>query len=151
MIDLFLRQRSLLGRYLVIPLLVAAVGLLGPAAAAQLACPPDCDMLEPVSSLPTCCEDSDVVHEPTITAQHSPHSSPSPEPCCEDKPCLDSSAVVPEVTIALSSIECEINAPASVRGQAPLIQSASPARFFSEPDVKGPPIPVYIRTCVYLI
>jgi hypothetical protein len=85
------------------------------------------------------------------TEGHGTHTTPSPEPCCEGKLCIDSSASAPELTIALSSIECDINVPASLRDQAHFIPSASPVKLFSELDVKGPPIPVYIRTCVFLI
>ena len=151
MADHFFSKLSLLGRYFLIPLLVIAVGLLGPAAAAQMVCPADCDMHTPVPVLPSCCENPKMEHEAMGTAEHSPLSSPSPEPCCEGKLCIDSSAALPELTIALSNVECDISAPASLCGQAPPIQSFSPVKFSSKLDIKGPPIPVYIRTCVFLI
>ena len=151
MIELFLRKRSRLGRYLVVPFLIIAVGLIGPAAFAHTFCPPDCEMHKPAPAPPSCCENTAMEHEAMDTSGHDTHSIPSSEPCCEGNLCIDSSASAPELTFALSSIESDINAPASLCDQARFIPSAWPVKRFSEPNIKGPPIPVYIRTCVFLI
>ena len=151
MVALFLRKRSLLGRYLVVPFLVAAVALIGPAAVAQTLCPPDCDMHKPAPALPSCCENPVLEREPLEAAGHGTHSTPLPQPCCDGKLCLDSSASAPELTIALNLVECDIGAPARLSERAQSIRTASPIKRSFEPDIKGPPIPVFIRTCVFLI
>ena len=151
MVELFLRKGFLLGRYLVVSLLVAAVGLIGPAAIAQTLCPPDCDMHRPVPAVPACCESSVMEHEAMEIEGHGTHTTSLPQPCCEGKLCIDSSASVPELTIALTSVECDINVPASLDHQEHFIPSSPPVKLISELDIKGPPIPVYIRTCVFLI
>ena len=151
MFGLFLRIRSQPVRYLVVPFLVVAIALIGPAAIGQTFCPPDCDMHKPVPALPSCCEDSAIDHGAMQTAGNTTQAVPAPEPCCEGKLCLDASASAPELTIALSSIESDINAPAVPYEQAHYVTSISPVGLSFEPDIKGPPIPVYIRTCVFLI
>ena len=151
MCGLLLQIRSLPGRYLVVPFLVVAIALIGPAAIGQTFCSPDCDMHKPAPALPSCCEDSAIDHGPMQTAGKTTQAVPAPEPCCEGKLCLDASASAPELTIALSSIECDINAPTGLYEQAHFMESISSMRLAFEPDLKGPPIPVYIRTCVFLI
>ena len=151
MVEHLLRNLPLLGRYSVILLLVVVVALLGPAAAAQTFCPPDCDMHKPAPAPPSCCESSAMDHQAMGTSGHGPLSSPSPEPCCEGNSCIDPSAVVPEFTLALSSIESDINASANRRDQMSYIQFAASVKVSFEPNLKGPPIPVYIRTGGVLI
>ena len=151
MFGLLLRIRSQPGRYFVVPFLIVALAFIGPAAIAQTLCPPDCAMHKPAPAPPSCCENSAMEHEAMETAGNTSHAVPAPEPCCEGKLCLDASASAPELTIALSSIESAINAPAAPYEQAHPRTSISPVGRSFERHIKGPPIPVYIRTCVFLI
>jgi hypothetical protein len=108
-------------------------------------------MHKPVPSLPSCCDNPDKVHEAMGTAGHDARPGPLPEKCCDGRLCLDSAAPAPELTAAMSSIESGVNAPPDRRNQATFVLSTSSVKPYSELDIKGPPVPVYIRTCVFLI
>lgn len=140
-----------LGRFLTVLLLVAGMGLLGPASAAQIFCPQECEMHQPVQPVPSCCESPAMVPETIGTAGHGPQSNPATQACCEGDLCIDASSSAADFIAALTGIERDfLNSPI-LHYQAESTLSGPTAKLFLEQDVKGPPIPVYLRTCVFLI
>ena len=140
-----------LGRFLTVLILVAGMGLLGPASAAQIFCPQECAMHQPVQPQPSCCESPAMVPETMGTAGHGPQSNAAPHPCCEGKLCLDASSSAPDITATLNAVDSNYLITKILYYQADSRRSSSAAKLFLEQDVKGPPIPLYLRTCVFLI
>ena len=150
MIGLFPKILPRLARQLMITTLAVCIAPLGAAGVGQMLCLPDCAMHQEVGSTPSCCE-RDLEHAVMGAVADGSHSLPPPAPCCETTLCFDAPAASAEVAAALNSIEASIEAPPQLLHQAVPNPTASLAKFSSAPPTLSPPVPIYIRTCVYLI
>ena len=131
-------------------LLVLGVATLGMAGAWQTSCLPDCPMHQAAASSSPCCERADMDHPVMPSGESDNHSSPSPAPCCEGKLCFDApvddllfaAAVSSEAATALPPVLLlsELTSPAYSTG-----------KYTFDYPPEGSPIPIFLRTCVYLI
>lgn len=140
-----------LGRSLTVLLLIAGMGMLGPASAAQIFCPPDCEMHQPAAATPSCCETPDMAHGASGSAGHGGPPDASPAACCGGELCVDASTSTPEFSAALPALESAGLTPPDLPYQAAALLSAVPVTSAFVANVKSPPIPIYLRTCAFLI
>lgn len=151
MVGRFHKSLLSLARQLTLMLLVVGIATLGAAGAGQMLCLPDCAMHQEVSAVPSCCEGLDMDHAGMIPIESGFPSSTNPGPCCEGKLCFDSP--IDNVGVAAAVGGCETATelpPLLVMSEAPELPLSS-NRFLSESPPAGLPIPIYLRTCTFLI
>ena len=151
MIGRFHRTLSHLARPLTVLLLVVGVASLGTAGAGQTLCPPDCTMHQAAASSPSCCNGADMDHAVMAAISGSQHSHPSPSPCGAGKLCFDSPINNPEVAASVGGFETDAEPPLFLLYSAALSPAASPIKLSSDLPPPIAPVPIYLRTCVYLI
>lgn len=150
MIGLFHRILPRLARQLMITTLAVCIAPLGAAGVGQMICLSDCTMHKEAVSTPSCCE-KDLEHAVVGAVADGTHSLPPLAPCCESSLCFDAPAASAEVAATTNSPEASLEAPPLLLHQAVPNPTASLAKFSSDPPTLSPPVPIYIRTCAYLI
>ncbi len=151
MVGRFHRSLLLLARQFTVVLLVVGIATLGVAGAGQMLCQPDCDMHQEVIAIPSCCEGVDMDHADIVPTESGSPSSPYLGPCCEGKLCFDSPGDNPGVAAAVGGWETATELPPLfLLSDAPELP-LSANRFLSESPPAGSPIPIYLRTCTFLI
>ena len=143
--------------------LILISGVAGPAAliAAQLGCEPACSMHQAhqayqIEATPSsCCDVAGAVHQKIDSCHEiSDKKQMAPSACCDDKLCFDSHIEI-EQTAALSSGSADPTDPVAAASKLPVLTSI-PSKFPCKQlslDLISPekPIPIYLRTCVFLI
>ncbi|MGI9537157.1 MAG: hypothetical protein ACR2PB_08795, partial [Desulfocapsaceae bacterium] len=104
-----------------------------------------------VAATPSCCEGVDMDHADMVLTEAVTSSSLSPSSCCEDKLCFDSPVDNPEIAAAVGGCETEAEPPPLLVLSDEMGPSLSLNKFPSDPPSAASPIPIYIRTCTYLI
>lgn len=113
-------------------------------------CLSDCGMHQEVVSAPSCCEE-DLEHAVMGAVEEGTHSTPLPSTCCEGTLCFDAPAASTELAATINGLEPSVAPTHLLTHQSVTIPAAALTKFSSDPPISTPPIPIYIRTCVYLI
>ena len=108
-------------------------------------------MHQAAGSSSSCCEAADMDHAAMAAGGECQHSRPSPSPCGEGKLCFDSPITTPKVAASAGGFEADAEPPLFLLYSAALNPAASPIKLSSDFHPPFTPIPIYLRTCVYLI
>ncbi len=151
MVGQFHKSLLPLARQFTVMLLVVGIATLGAAGAGQMLCLPDCAVHQEVIVTPSCCAGLGMDHAAMIPTESGTPSSPSPSPCCEGKLCFDSPVDNPGVAAAVGGWETATELPPLFLLSEESGLALFGDRFSPDSPPPGSPIPIYLRTCTFLI
>ncbi len=144
--------KKLLPRLFYIVAVAAAVAGPGTLSALQLVCEPGCPMHQVQAPAHPCCESAGNVYHPQHQCPGGTHEQQTALPFgCDGQLCFDSSVDIREIA-ALSTGWDDSAPPVCPLQASPSLPLTNPPRQLSLPEIPpGPAVPIYLRTCVFLI
>jgi len=124
----------------------------GTLSAVQLVCEPGCPMHQVQAPVHPCCESAGNVSHPQPPGPGGTHEQQAALPFgCDGQLCFDSSVDIQKIAALSSGWDDSAPPVCHLQALPPLPLTNPPRQLFLTETPPGPAVPIYLRTCVFLI